>query len=457
MILLKNCFHVAAFDDAGSEWKGCDILLKGGVIERIAPSVELTAEENVKAEILDCSKHLVIPGMVNTHHHFYQTLTRNLPGAQNAKLFDWLVHLYPIWARIDAEGVFQSTQLAAAELLRTGATASTDHLYLYPRGFVGDMVELQFEAATRVGMRFCPTRGCMTRGKSAGGLPPDHVVQTPDEVLADMERAVDRFHDPSPLSMRRVILAPCSPFSVEASVMVETAKLARSKGVLLHTHLVETLDEEEYTLKMHGVRPLRLMEEWGWTGPDIFYAHGIHFNDEELEVLRKSGTGVAHCPTSNMRLGSGIARVAEMLRMGIRVGLAVDGSASNDSSDMLGEVRNALLLQRVRYGADALTARDALRVATRGGAALLGLERCGQIREGYAADLALFDLSGPAYAGALSDPVAALVFCGYDHRTDMTIVNGKVVVRGGRVLDLDEEALTARCHAISRRMVSEGA
>jgi cytosine/adenosine deaminase-related metal-dependent hydrolase len=455
MILLKNCYYVATFNDAGDELWNQDILVEGNVIRRIASNITLTREQKKQAEVIDCSHLLVMPGMVNTHHHLYQTLTRNLPGAQDAKLFDWLVHLYPIWANVDEEAVYYSTLLGTAELLKTGATCTTDHMYLYPANFKGDMMDIQFQAAARSGIRFSPSRGSMTLGQSRGGLPPDHVVQATDEVLRDMARVIEAFHDPSPLAMRRVTLAPCSPFSVDDSVMVETARLARSYGVMLHTHLVETKDEEEYCLNKYGLRPLALMEKWGWLGRDVYYAHGIYFDDRELDVLRDTGTGVAHCPTSNMRLGSGVARVKEMLERGVRVGLAVDGSASNDSSDMLGEARNALLLQRVQYGPDALSARAALRLATRGGADLLGFQDgLGQIAEGMGADLALFDLSHFQYAGALSDPVAAIVFCGYNHQVTHTIVNGKVVVRNGTLTDFDEGELVSKFNQIAHKLIT---
>ncbi len=451
MILLKNCFAVAA---PGNETlRDVDILIDGNIIARIGENIELSEEEKAQAEIIDASSLLVTPGLVNTHHHMYQTLTRNLPGAQNAKLFDWLVYLYPIWAKIDADAVYYSTLLATAELLKTGATTTTDHMYLYPAGFDGDIADIQFEAAAETGIRFAPTRGSMTLGKSKGGLPPDNTVQTPEEVLNHSRRVIEKHHDAAPLSMRRVILAPCSPFSVEESVMRDTAKLAREYGVGLHTHLAETEDENDYCLEHYGKRPLALMEAWDWLGDDVFYAHGIWFDDDELKILRETGTGVAHCPTSNMRLGSGIARIREMLDAGIRVGLGVDGSASNDSSDMLGEVRNALLLQRVRYGASALTARDALRVGSEGGAELLGFNRVGRIESGMAADLALWDMSHMQYAGALSDPVAALVFTGYNHETKYTIVNGKVVVRDGKVKGLDEAALAQKINQIAGKLI----
>jgi cytosine/adenosine deaminase-related metal-dependent hydrolase len=342
----------------------------------------------------------VVPGFVNTHHHFYQTLTRNLPAVQNAELFDWLVYLYEIWKHLDEEAVYYSSLLAMGELLKTGCTSSTDHHYVYPQNVSGDLIGMQFKAAANLGMRLSPTRGSMSLSKKNGGLPPDSVVQTEDEILEDCERVIQKYHDEKELAMRKIILAPCSPFSVTKELMKETVKLARKYSVRLHTHLAETRDENEFCLEIYGRRPLKLMEDCGFIGNDVSYAHGIHFNDQELELLADSGTHIAHCPTSNMRLGSGICRVKEMLSFGINVALAVDGSASNDSSDMLGEIRNALLLQRVHYGAAAMSTLDVMKMGTENGARLLGFEKVGKIREGWAADLAIFNIGKLEYSGA---------------------------------------------------------
>jgi cytosine/adenosine deaminase-related metal-dependent hydrolase len=454
MILLKNCFLIATCNDKNEELKGYDILIKDNVIKKIEKEITLEGSDIVETEIINCDGCLVIPGLVNTHHHMYQTLTRNLKGAQNAKLFDWLIYLYPIWAKIDKEAIYYSTMLATAELLKTGTTLTTDHMYLYPEHINCDIMATQFEATQKTGIRFSPTRGCMTRGKSDGGLPPDNVVQKPDVVLQDMERVIKNFHDNSPLAMKKVILAPCSPFSVEKEVMVETAKLARQYNIYLHTHLAETQDENEYCVEIYKKRPLPLMEEWEWLGDDVFFAHGIWFNDEEMKVLQQTGTGVAHCPTSNMRLGSGIARVREMIDMNIPVGLAVDGSASNDSSDMLGEVRNALLLQRIKYGSNGLTAKEALKLGTKGGCALLNFkEKLGSIEIGKGADIAIFDMNQLQYAGSLSDPVASLIFTGYNHQVKHTIVNGNLVVENGKVKGVDEQFLTEKINNIAEKLL----
>ncbi|MFW6328516.1 MAG: 8-oxoguanine deaminase [Alkalispirochaetaceae bacterium] len=450
MILLKNCFYLVRHaDDPGSS--GVDLLIEGHRISRIADEIEAPGE----ARVIDASRCVVIPGLVNTHHHFYQTLTRNLPAVQNAKLFDWLVYLYEVWKHVDREAIYWSTLLATAELLKTGCTTATDHHYLYPRGVAADIMGTQFEAAGETGIRFSPTRGSMSLSRKDGGLPPDSVVQTEAEIFRDSERVIDAYHDGGELSMRKVALAPCSPFSVSEASLKDTAALARDRGVLLHTHLAETVDENDYCLQTAGVRPLALMERCGFVGPDVFFAHGIHFDDAELETLAATGSHIAHCPTSNMRLASGICRVPEMLGSGINVGLGVDGSASNDTSDMLGEVRNAMLLQRVTKGADALTARDVFRMGTENGAKLLNFPGVGRLEEGWAADIALFDLHKLEYAGALSDPLGALIFSGYNHGTAWTIVNGKVVVEAGRLVGVDEEELVREANRAASRLYRE--
>jgi cytosine/adenosine deaminase-related metal-dependent hydrolase len=397
---------------------------------------------------------VVIPGFVNTHHHFYQTLTRNLPAVQNAELFDWLVYLYEIWKYLDEEAVYYASLLAMGELLKTGCTCSTDHHYVYPQNVSGDLIGIQFKAAANLGMRFSPTRGSMSLSKKDGGLPPDSVVQTEDQILEDSERVIRQYHDGSELAMRKIILAPCSPFSVTKKLMSKTVKLGRQYKVRLHTHLAETRDENKFCLEVYGRKPLQLMEDCGFIGQDVSYAHGIHFNDQELQRLADTGTHIAHCPTSNMRLGSGICRVKEMLPLGINVGLAVDGSASNDSSDMLGELRNALLLQRVQYGAAALSTLDVMKMGTENGARLLGFEKVGKIQEGWAADLAVFNVGKLEYSGSLADPLAAIIFSGYNHGAEYTIVNGQIAVEQGRLAGFDETEIMNKCNAISTKMLN---
>jgi cytosine/adenosine deaminase-related metal-dependent hydrolase len=447
-LLLKNCFYIFLSADEEPR-RGDDILVRENRIAKIAVNITDPADR-----IIDASSCVVVSGFVNTHHHFYQTLTRNLPAVQNAKLFDWLVYLYEIWKHLDEEAVYFSSLLAMAELLKTGCTTSTDHHYIYPRNVTGDLVGAQFKAAAELGMRLSPTRGSMSLSRKDGGLPPDSVVQTTEAILEDSLRVIQHYHDDSELSMRRIVLAPCSPFSVTEELLKETVRLARKHGVRLHTHVAETVDENEYCLQSCSRRPLELMEDCDFVGPDVSYAHGIHFNDDELKRISAARTCIAHCPTSNMRLGSGICRVTEMLPMGINVALAVDGSASNDSSDMLGEIRNALLLQRVQYGAAALTTLDVMKMATENGAGLLGFEKIGKIRQGWAADLALFNVSKLEYSGSLSDPLAAIIFSGYNHGAEYTVVNGEVVVENGNLTGYDEVALMKRCNAISEQMIS---
>lgn len=451
-IVLKNIFCLLTSVDQPMLY-GADMLLEHGKVASIVPNGGIAVPEG--ARVIDCSRHVAVPGFVNTHHHFYQMLTRNHPAVQNAPLFEWLSFLYEVWKYLDEEAVYYSSLSAMGELLKTGCTCTTDHHYLYPRAFSGDLMGIQFSAADRLGMRFSPTRGSMSLSQKDGGLPPDSVVQTEDEILADSERVINAFHDESPFAMHKIVLAPCSPFSVTKELMKQSARLARAHGVRLHTHLAETQDENDYCLSRYGKRPLALIQECELIGPDVFYAHGIHFNDDELRILAETHSHVAHCPTSNMRLGSGICRVQEMLELGINVGIGVDGSASNDSSDMLGEMRNALLLQRVGKGAQAITARQVFAMAQENGARMLNFTKVGRLEKGWAADVALFDVQTLPYAGSLSDPVAALLFCGDDHNADYTIVNGQLVVDRRKLVGIDEEELAQKARAISARMLKK--
>jgi len=445
--LLKNCFYILLSADEQPR-RGEDLLIRENRIEEVRSDITAPADR-----VIDCRTSVVVPGFVNTHHHFFQTLTRNLPAVQNAELFDWLTYLYDIWQHLDEEAVYFASLLAMGELLKTGCTTTTDHHYIYPRHAGGDLMGAQFKAAGVLGMRFSPTRGSMSLGKKHGGLPPDTVVQSEDDILSDCERVIARYHDPGELSMRRVMLAPCSPFSVTETLMKDTAQMARRHGVGLHTHLGETRDETDFCRNVYGRRPLELMADCGFTGEDVSYAHGIHFNDRELKMLADTNTHIAHCPTSNMRLGSGICRVAEMLPLKINVALAVDGSASNDSSDMLGEIRNALLLQRVRYGASALSTLEVVKMATTNGARLLKYDRVGKIRPGWAADLAVFNVGKLEYSGSLSDPLAAIIFAGYNHGAEYTIVDGEIAVDRGVLTGFDETELMHRCNRIAQRLM----
>ncbi len=428
---------------------GVDMIIENGVISKIGRELEVP----YGYRFIDASKFAVVPGFVNTHHHFYQTLTRNLPAVQDSKLFDWLVYLYEVWKYIDEEAVYTSSLVAMTELLKTGCTCSTDHHYLYSKACMSDPMAIQFKAADVLGMRFSPTRGSMSLSKKDGGLPPDSCVQTEEEILEHSEACIQSFHDPNPMAMHKVVLAPCSPFSVTKKCMLESSRLARKYGVRLHTHLCETIDEEKQCNDMYGLRPLELMQECELIGNDVFYAHGIWFDDKELETLAKTGTHIAHCPSSNMRLGSGICRTREMLDLGINIGIAVDGSASNDSSDMLAEMRNALLLGRVKYGSTALTARDVFKMATINGAKMLNFEKIGKLKESWAADIACFDVSTVSYAGSQSDPIAALLFCGSNHTAEYTIVNGQIVVDRGKVVGIDEEELAINANRIAAELL----
>lgn len=451
MLLLKNCSYIAQPDE-DVIITDSDILIEGSRIKKIGKNLEADLPTD---KVLDCQGSIVIPGLVNCHHHFFQTLTRNLKAVQNAKLFDWLTYLYEVWKNIDEEAVYFSSMTAIGELLKTGCTLTTDHHYLYPEGFTGDLMGLQFEAACKLGIRFSPSRGSMSLGKNSGGLPPDSVVQSEEVILEDSERVIEKYHDSSEDSMRKIVLAPCSPFSVTKENMKKTAGLARKYNVRLHTHLAETMDEEAFCNDMFGKNPLAVMEDVDFLGEDVFFAHGVYFNDTELDRLARTKTSIAHCPSSNMRLGSGVARIKDMLRLGINVGLAVDGSASNDTSDMLGELRNAMLLQRVKYGADALTSRDVFKMATINGARMLNFPKAGKIKEGYLADLAVFNLNKLEYTGSLSDPLAALIFSGISHEVKYTIVNGKVVVENGWLTGEDEEYLMKKGNEASMKLLSK--
>ena len=368
-LLIQNAWAVVTCDDQDSLLENASILIRDGVITYMGP------EPQTADEVLDASRCIVYPGLVNTHHHLYQTFSRNLPQVQNLELFDWLTALYEIWKNLDGEAVYHSSVVGMGELLKTGCTTVFDHHYVFPGGNSGALLDSQFAAAKDLGVRMYASRGSMDLSRKDGGLPPDSVVQTVDEILRDCRRAVEKYHDPSFNSMRMVALAPCSPFSVSAELLRQSALLARSLGVRLHTHLCETKDEENYVLEKYGKRPLAYMEDLGWVGPDVWYAHGIHFNDRELKLLADTGTGVAHCPVSNMKLSSGVCRIPEMLELGVPVGLAVDGSASNDGSSLLEELRTAYLLHRLHSSGRAPSGYDLLKVATRGSARVLGRNR----------------------------------------------------------------------------------
>ncbi|RLB56416.1 MAG: 8-oxoguanine deaminase [Deltaproteobacteria bacterium] len=446
--LIKGALVVATQDEQLGEIPGGEILVGDGLIEQVGTNLQAPG-----AEIIDATGCLVLPGLVNTHHHLFQVLTRALPRAQDAKLFDWLVFHYDVWRHISPADVQAAASAGLAELLLSGCCLSADHHYLIPAGAGREYFQAEAEAARRLGIRLHLTRGSMSLGRSSGGLPPDETVQDADTILADAEQVIAELHDPRPDSLCRVALAPCSPFSVTPELMRDTARLARSRQVRLHTHLAETLDEERFCRERFGRRPLDYAEDLGWLGPDVWFAHCVFLNADEIKRLAASGTGVAHCPASNLRLGSGIAPVPAMLEAGVPVGLAVDGSASNDSSNLLRELQLLLLVHRVGTAVESMPVRQALRVATSGGARVLGWENLGRLRPGAAADLALFKLDQLPYAGALLDPPAALLMCGLDQRAWLVMVNGRVVVREKHLVAADEQRLFEDAQAASQRLL----
>lgn len=393
-------------------------------------------------QVIDGRDRLLIPGLVNTHHHLFQSLTRCAPSVQNATLFEWLTTLYPVWQALDHETLRQAAMVSLAELLLGGCTTTSDHMYLFPAD--GDVkLEAVLEAADTLGIRIHACRGSMSMGQSAGGLPPDACTQDEDTILADCRRVIDAYHDPSPLAMRRIDLAPCAPFSITPELFVRTRELAAERGVLLHTHAAETLDEERFCRERYGMRPIAYLREHGWLGPDVYLAHCVHLDEGDIRMLADSGTGVAHCPCSNMRLGSGIAPLRAMLDAGVKVGLGVDGSSSNDGGNLLAEARQALLLQRVGGNVRGLTPAEAFRIATVGGADVLNRTALGRIEPGAAADLVMVDANDVAFAGALAqDPLGALMLC-HAPRPDRVIIDGHTVVEHGTLTRIDARQLAA--------------
>lgn len=449
--LIKNIGVIATQDDAGRELSNGWILVDGPAIVALGEG-EPPARDDID-ETVDAGGALAIPGMVNTHHHLYQTFQKNVPFVQDAKLFDWLTGLYEIWRELTPEDVRVSAQVGLGELLLSGCTTVADHFYVFPRQQTANLLDETINAARELGVRFHPSRGSMSRGKSKGGLPPDDVVQSPDAILEDSERVIAKFHDPERYSMCRLTLAPCSPFSVTDDLLRESARLARKLKVRLHTHLAETEDENDFCRQMVGMRPLEYMESVEWIGPDVWYAHGVWLNDEELKRMAAAGTGIAHCPSSNLRLGSGIAPIPRAVELGVPVGLAVDGSASNDASDMLRELQICTIVHRVKSGVESMPARQALKIATRGSAGVLGRDDIGQLAPGMAADIALFKMDDIGLAGAMHDPVAALAFTTGMKRADKVMVNGKWVVRDGRLVHLDERVTFESANRLARAMI----
>jgi cytosine/adenosine deaminase-related metal-dependent hydrolase len=446
-LLVKNATLLVTMDDADTRWADGGLYATDGMIAQVGPTADLPATAD---RVIDAREMIILPGLVNTHHHFFQILTRNLPAAQDAKLFDWLRVHYPIWARLTPEAIAVSTRVAIAELMLSGCTTTSDHTYIWPNGA---RLDDQIEAAVATGVRFHAARGSLSVGESAGGLPPDSIVEDEGEILRDSQRLIEQYHDAARGAMLRIVLAPCSPFSVSPDLLRESIALARAYGVHSHTHLAETIDEGAYCVHQFGRTPVEFAEDLGWVGPDVWHAHMVHPAATEIARLGRTQTGVTHCPTSNMRLASGVAPVRALERAGVRVGLGVDGSASNDGSHLLAEARQALLLHRVSGDPTAISAHEALWLATRGGAAVLGRDDVGALAPGMAADVIAYRLDSLALAGgAVHDPLAALVFC-QPPRVDFSLIDGRVRIRDGALVDVDVPTLVERHNAIARALV----
>lgn len=449
-LVITGALRVATMDGLDTEFSGGHIRVEDGTITSVGPGPAPGPADRQ----IDATGCVVLPGFVNTHHHLYQSLTRAIPRMQDQGLFDWLVNHYEVWRELDEEAVYTGARLGLLELMKSGTTTSSDHHYLFPRQAGPRLIDAQIRAARELGLRFMPTRGSMSLGRSRGGLPPDDVVQTEAEIRADTERLLAEYHDPRPGAMTRLVLAPCSPFSVTPEEMEDTARFARRHGLRLHTHLAETLDEERFCLERFGKRPVDYVRGLGWLEGDAWFAHSVHLSEAEIGWMGRAGAGVSHCPSSNLRLGSGIAPVRELLQAGAAVSLGVDGSASNDSGNMLLEARNALLLSRLRPPACWLTAREVLALATRGGARVLGRDDIGSLEAGKRADIALFDVTGIEYSGAGSDPVAALVFCVRQSPVSTLIVDGAVRIEGGRTR-VDERTLARHHSALAAELLEK--
>jgi 8-oxoguanine deaminase len=444
-LLIKNARVLVTMDEQRRELQDGAVFIRGHVIEQVGLSADLPQTAD---EVIDARDHVVMPGLINTHHHMYQSLTRVIPAAQDGELFNWLTQLYPIWSHLTPEMIQVSTKTAMAELMLSGCTTSSDHLYIYPNAC---RLDDSLQAAQEIGMRFHAARGSMSVGQSKGGLPPDRVVEQEADILRDTQRLIETYHDAGRYAMQRIVVAPCSPFSVSRELMKESASLARSYGVSLHTHLAENQNDIAYSREKFGMTPAEYAEDCGWVGADTWHAHCVQLDDDGIYLFARTGTGVAHCPCSNMRLASGIAPIRKMLNAGVPVGLGVDGSASNDGAHMLGETRQAMLLQRVGFGPDAMSARQALEMATLGGAKVLNRDDIGAIRPGMAADIVLFDLRQIAYAGALHDPVAALVFC-TPMNVAYSVIHGRVVIRNGQLTTLDLPLVLERHNQLAQQL-----
>jgi len=445
-IFIKNIKYLVTCDYDDNLFENINMYIEDGEIKYIGSEIKCADED------IDATDMVMYPGLINTHHHLYQMFSRNIPEVQNMELFPWLKYLYEIWKNVNSDVILYSSLCGMGELLKTGCTTCFDHHYVFPKN-QRNLIEAQFEAAQRLGMRMYASRGSMSLSVKDGGLPPDSVVQSLHEILKDSERLVKKFHDKSRFSMSQVALAPCSPFSVNGDLMHESAKLARKLGVRLHTHLAETVDEEKFTLEKFNMRPLEYMESLGWLGSDVWFAHGIHFNYDEINLLAKTGTGVSHCPISNMKLSSGIAKIPQMLKLKVPVGLGVDGSASNDGSNMLEEMRVAFLLHRLNSGKNAPTAYDMLKIATRGSAKVLGRSDIGELSVGMAGDLFMINLNRLELIGADLDPKALLSTVGFKGNVDYTIVNGVIVVKDGKLINIDEEKIYYESNVVAKKFI----
>ena len=457
-LLIRHADILVTMDNHRREIPDGGLFIKDGFIQQVGTTSELPTSAD---QVLDLSGHIVLPGLINTHHHFYQTLTRVVPAAQNANLFHWLKTLYPIWARITPVGIRTSTQTALAELALSGCTTASDHLYIFPNG---SRLDDEIHAAESIGLRLHASRGSMSLGESKGGLPPDSVVEDEDYILQDSQRLIETYHDPEPGSMVQIVLAPCSPFSVTADLMRQSAALAREYGVHLHTHLAETQDEEMFCIQKFGYRPVEYMQTLDWIADDVWFAHSVHVNQDEIDLYAQTGCGVAHCPSSNMRLASGIAPIMTMIEHGVKVGLGVDGSASNDSSHMIAELRQAMLISRLGAGLSGaslsgesapplMPARTAIEIATRGSASVLGRNDIGSLEAGKCADFFAVDLNQLDYAGAMHDPVAAIALCG-PVKANYTVVGGKTIVQEGHLTTIDLPLLMEKHNRIASQLLN---
>jgi 8-oxoguanine deaminase len=447
--LLKNISWLITMDDNDNIFEHTDLLIENNRIKSIEKNIDISSMKD-KVHVIDCTGMAVLPGFVNTHHHLYQSLFRGIKEVQDMSLFPWLKSLYEFWKYLDSEVVYYGAMVGFSELVRTGCTTTADHHYVFPIHANRNLIDEEIKAASELGIRFHATRGSMSLGIEQGGLPPSSVIQSEEDILLDSERLIDNYHDYKDLAMTRIALAPCSPFSVTKNLMWETKNLARKKGVMLHTHLCETVDEEMYCKERYDKTPVELMEELEWIGNDVWFAHGIYLSDREIKGIQ--GAGIAHCPTSNMKLGSGICKTSELIKAGIPVGIGVDGSASNDGSNMWEEVRRTYLLNHLKYGNTGLSAYEVLKMATKGGAEVLGRKDIGTIEVNKAADIIIIDLKDISFAGC-EDPIVAIVCCGNSSFVKYTIINGQIVVKNGIISTIDDENTRDKANNLSKEII----